>query len=486
MDKKTFFILLLFWIILIFLFFGMGGFQKDAHLFPGFPLDDSWIHLTFAKNLGDYGTFGLNRNEPSCGATSPLWVLLLTFFYKITHHMIPFAWMLGSLFVFLTSLMIYRLAFLLTEDKILSFFAAVFSLMTGRFLWGGLSGMEVSLFAFLMAASIYVHERARRQNQISLLSSVLFGLTSLARPEGYLLFLFAFLQLFLENRPFFKKNTSRLFIYVCLYLIFSMPYIIYCLFLTARPFCSSYYSKMSFTWKLRFFDYLKGYSKVLFFDNPILFIFLPLGFLELFKRKQYLLTAWLLGFPFIAAFKAPILIHHARYNMPFIPLYVLVSLVGFKRIITKKFIAIVFGAMALVVSMVGFIVWSQRFTTDAASIENQHVRVAFWLRQHVGKNEAVATNDIGAISYFSERRVVDLAGIINSDILKILRSRMSDQKRREFLRTYLLKRDVRYMAFYKEWFPWLVPDPALKKVFAATLKNNTIAGSDTMEVYKIQ
>ena len=40
---------------------------------PGFPLDDSWIHLTFAHNLARGWGFAYNQGEPVAGSTAPLW-----------------------------------------------------------------------------------------------------------------------------------------------------------------------------------------------------------------------------------------------------------------------------------------------------------------------------------------------------------------------------------------------------------------------------
>src|SRR5207244_5142763 len=43
----------------------------------GFPLDDSWIHLHFARNLAAGAGFSYNPGVPIAGSTAPLWTLLL-------------------------------------------------------------------------------------------------------------------------------------------------------------------------------------------------------------------------------------------------------------------------------------------------------------------------------------------------------------------------------------------------------------------------
>src|SRR6185436_14911860 len=43
----------------------------------GFPLDDSWIHVHFARNLAEGAGFSYNPGRPVAGSTAPLWTLLL-------------------------------------------------------------------------------------------------------------------------------------------------------------------------------------------------------------------------------------------------------------------------------------------------------------------------------------------------------------------------------------------------------------------------
>ncbi len=42
---------------------------------------------------------------------------------------------------------------------------------------------------------------------------------------------------------------------------------------------------------------------------------------------------------------------------------------------------------------------------------------------------------------------------------------IEEGKRRDFLRAYLLKRNVRYLAIYGDWFSWIIEDSRLQKMF---------------------
>src|SRR5579859_1664 len=56
----------------------------------GFPLDDAWIHQTYARNLAQTGQWQYAPGVESAGSTSPLYTLLLTLGYIL--HVPHFAW----------------------------------------------------------------------------------------------------------------------------------------------------------------------------------------------------------------------------------------------------------------------------------------------------------------------------------------------------------------------------------------------------------
>jgi hypothetical protein len=49
----------------------------------GVPIDDTWIHFVYARNLAEHGGLQFNPGEPEAGCTSPLWVLLLGLFHLV-------------------------------------------------------------------------------------------------------------------------------------------------------------------------------------------------------------------------------------------------------------------------------------------------------------------------------------------------------------------------------------------------------------------
>ncbi len=68
----------------------------------------------------------------------------------------------------------------------------------------------------------------------------------------------------------------------------------------------------------------------------------------------------------------------------------------------------------------------------------------------------VATHDIGAMGYFSEHNLLDLAGLVSPEVIPFIR----DESR---LRDYLNDRGVAYLVTFPDWYPSLTRD--LRPVF---------------------
>ena len=63
----------------------------------GYPLDDAWIHQTYARSLALRGEWAYWPGEVSAGSTSPLWTILLIPGQLIPNGMFFWTFMLGGL-----------------------------------------------------------------------------------------------------------------------------------------------------------------------------------------------------------------------------------------------------------------------------------------------------------------------------------------------------------------------------------------------------
>ncbi|MEP7199290.1 MAG: hypothetical protein ABI874_05675, partial [Chloroflexota bacterium] len=81
-----------------------------------YPLDDAWIHLTFARNLALRHEFAFVPGQPSAGSTSPLWAFVLAPGFLWPFGPDVWVYALGVLCLFAASALTYRLARRLFPD----------------------------------------------------------------------------------------------------------------------------------------------------------------------------------------------------------------------------------------------------------------------------------------------------------------------------------------------------------------------------------
>jgi hypothetical protein len=169
-------------------------------LFLGYLTDDTFIHMQFAKNLLAGHGFSFNAGEPTYGATSPLWVLLIALFGLAVPGssatpldpaaMPPLAaiakgW--GLLSLLAAILLLYRLGRRLgwsARQSLLPPFFLAANAWVAR--WTG-SGMETPLAILLVVASLDALARTVLENRSAWPLGILLGLAFLARPECALL-----------------------------------------------------------------------------------------------------------------------------------------------------------------------------------------------------------------------------------------------------------------------------------------------------------
>lgn len=99
----------------------------------------------------------------------------------------------------------------------------------------------------------------------------------------------------------------------------------------------------------------------------------------------------------------------------------------------------------------------------------------------LGKDARVAANDLGAVSFFSDARVLDLWGLGDNRIARAKRNRI---KVADYLPARIEEEKIEFAVCYPSWFR---PPTALPSTFIAVeawkLGDNLICGSDTVVFY---
>ena len=117
--------------------------------FWGFPLDDAWIHLQFAKNIGHGLGFSYNPGIQVAGSTAPLWTLVLAIPAVLRLDPIVSAKVIGLLLTIVAALLAGEVARWLSGSRVAGLYTALVLALSPRMTWGSLSGMEVGLYTAL-------------------------------------------------------------------------------------------------------------------------------------------------------------------------------------------------------------------------------------------------------------------------------------------------------------------------------------------------
>jgi len=231
-------------LLAIFTFFGVTTYVLTAAWLyrPGFPLDDSWIHLTYARNLALRGEWSFLPGQNSAGSTAPLWTFLLAigFFLRISPYV--WAYFLGGVMFFLLA---WRIEFTLRRMQpaytSMMPWAGLLVLGEWHLAWASVSGMEILLHALIitMIISMLILGDSR-----FLLMGLLAGLSIWSRPDG--LTLLGPLGLFAVLYP--KTNRQKVSAAMRVLLGFVAlfgPYLLFNLLLADTPWPNTFYAKQA-------------------------------------------------------------------------------------------------------------------------------------------------------------------------------------------------------------------------------------------------
>ncbi|MDJ0754506.1 MAG: hypothetical protein QNJ45_13365 [Ardenticatenaceae bacterium] len=404
----------------------------------GVPLDDTWIHLVFARNIAQGQGFSFNPGEPTPGSTAPLWTLLLALgipFSASADFMIPFAIALSALFFIGCLWLAYAWTVDLTGRPLLGFAAGAAVALTGRFVWAGLSGMEITLFALLTMSGIWQMQK----KGLTVLAAILFGLASQVRPEGHLLWVLGVGCWVIGDGRWVLGDGWRvigdrlkaLFWPAVVYVLIALPYVLFCLSVTQNPLPNTFYAKASTDggYSVRF---LVETLRLQWFDNPISLLLVPVGLWATWRRTP-LMTLWFIGLPLAMAATVDGVWHHGRYILPTLPLQMILAAAGadflIRRMVDVEGRAplprrLLIGLLALVLALGGswrLPSWADMLAANTNEILEIDVALGQWLAVNTPADAVLAVDDIGAIGYLSNRRIVDSNGLVSPQLWPAVR-----------------------------------------------------------------
>jgi hypothetical protein len=459
----------------------------------GVPLDDAYIHYRFADNLAHGRGFAFNPGEPTPGSTAPLWVVLLAAGEIAGLSPVLVSKLLGALSFVACAWLAWRYASRLRGDDrramLLAAVAGVLVALSGRMIWAALSGMETVAFAAITLLAI---DRLL-DRPLDVPTSALLGLAALLRPEGYLLFFFAVLLSLLSPRRSGTSSSSvlRFSSNAFVFVLIVSPYLVFSFVTNGSLLPNTFRANAR---ELTTVEYLFRYVRYLGDDNSVVLVLALLGlWIANRDRRLWPLASWAVGFPLIAALLTPNLRHHGRYSIPLIPFYVLLAvagLYGYANQVSERLArraVLVLSAAMLVLGLVTTYKWSGTFAADARDITQMQVAMARWVEANTPPSATLALSDIGAITYLSGRRMIDIVGLVTPDILPVVSGQPVGLQRDQAVFDYLVRRRPDYVIIIPTWYPYLASSPGshLSEVHTVQLDHTpSVGGGDHLRAYR--
>jgi hypothetical protein len=467
----------------------------------GFPLDDSWIHQVYARNLAQTSQWAFVPGVPSAGSTSPFYTVLLTIGYWLPIPYWFWAYLLGAVALALCALVAARLAGQLFPDvPNAAWFVGLLVALSWHLVWAASAGMETVLFAMLctLLVGLTWQERTAQAGigpafRRGLTVGVIGGLVTLTRPEGTGLVALCGLMTLIAHPHKTWKEFGAWAAGLCLgWIVFVAPNLWFNYKMNGSPFPNTSAAKQAEFAPLRDAPLLQ---RVLDFLYPLSagngLLLLPGAIFALYllaKRVRtdpreliyWIAPAWMVAHVVLYAAELPLSSQHGRYVMPILPMFIVFSgpgtlaLVGaaiqwrkgqkaFQMLARTATRSVLIAAIlvTLIVWGVGAIVYSG----DVHTINAEMVTAAHWIAANIPADRPFATHDIGAIGYFAPRQLIDLAGLVSPDIVPIINDGEAKMK-------YMQKHGVQYMMVTVPQLLIQTDDPRLCPVYTTPALNS--------------
>lgn len=452
----------------------------------GFPLDDAWIHQTYARNLGLYGEWAFIQGIPSAGSTAPLWSILLAagHFLHLGPYLITF--LLG--WICQTGVAVVGAATLrrwLPEKSAWATAAGMILVLDWRLAWSAGSGMETLFFSLLILGVFFLLSDGGYHG---FWIGLLIGLSVWIRPDGLTLLGPAGL-IWITARISRGKRFQEIGKFAGGFALFFGAYLLFNWLIGGTWWPNTFYAKQAEYAVLReqpLFERL-----INLFSQPLIgagILLLPgffTGTLRAIKERSWILlaaAAWCLGFIGLYAVRLPVTYQHARYLIPVQPVFYLLGLYGTAHWLKTKtgrpverILGRTWQISTLLVLLIFWIRGAGAYAKDVAVIESEMVATAGWINDNTSKDDLVAAHDIGALGYFTQRRLLDLAGLVSPEVIPFIR----DEER---LGDFITSEGADHLVTFPDWYPRLVQEG--DRIYETKGEFSPALGGTNMAVYK--
>lgn len=453
----------------------------------GYPLDDAWIHQVYARNLASGAGWGFFPGQPDGGSTAPLWSGLISLGYWLGIQPMIWTFTLGGASL-LGLVLIGRSGINHnTSDSKKIFFFSLLIVFEWHMVWAAGSGMETLLYSCLV--TLVIVWLAGEWGRWFLLGFAI-GAAVWLRPDGITLLGPALVSLWLPSAGLDQKAKKS----AQLASGFSIPFGLYLMFhfsLIGKFWPTTLIAKQAEYELLQTIPFPERVAQLALqpligagiFLLPAAIVF-GLRAVRSANWPQVSGILWAVGTVCLYAWRLPVTYQHGRYLIPIVPIFFIwgvsglpFSQLGKARTRFVRWATLVWICSIAGISIAFYIQGGRAYGLDVAVIESEMVDTANWLAQNTPERALIAAHDIGALGYFSNRRLVDLGGLVSPQVIPFLRQE-------ELLAGYLELQQADYLVTLGGWYPRL--EISFQLVHSSGGIFSPLLGGTNMLVYRIR
>ncbi|MCI0520878.1 MAG: hypothetical protein L0Z70_11575 [Chloroflexi bacterium] len=452
----------------------------------GFPLDDAWIHQTYARNLGVNGEWAFIPGRASAGSTAPLWTALLALGYALGVDGRWWAYFLGWLCLSgVAASGAYLFSRLAARNRAWFTGVGLFLIFEYHLAWSAVSGMETLFHAWLALIVVGWTMTARRG---WFWLGLLIGASIWVRPDGVTLLAPVLGAVVLAEDGWRNRLQGS----ATLLLGFLLPFVAYLGWnwqIGGEWWPNTFYAKQAeYAAELaeplwRRLAEQAGLPLIgagaLLLPGLLIYVYTSLRRRE---WKALLGPAWCLGWIALYALRLPVSYQHGRYLIPMMPVFFLYGLLGaaswaetdsprlWRRVLSKAW------ALAVLLTAAGFWVLGGRaYAKDVAFIETEMTATAQWVAANLPEEALIAAHDIGALGFYARRDLIDLAGLVSPEVIPFIRDEGQ-------LADFLDGRGAEYLVTFPGWYPALTS--CAQPIFTSGGRYSQAFDGENMTVYR--
>ncbi len=404
-------------------------------IFPlrGSMIDDTYIHMQYARNLAETGELSFNRGDPTYGATSPLWVMILAFVHLLGGDMSVWCGVLSRFFGFASILLVFQLVRILDGKRAAAYAAVLMAASEAWLIRWSAVGMESSFAVFMVLASILLAVRAGSSTGSSILFALALYLSYLARPETLLMVPLAAVSFVaVGGKERIAKRLSWLAAAIPLFAVW---------FVIIKKHTGTYFPLTAGAKQggsilsgltlhhaavpLRIIAATGAFPALALLALIVLGISTDRGLLrfenEVRRRSALLALLWIAALP--AAYVVLDFQVLSRYMIPVTVVLTALGAMAAARLAGRfagkyRTAALtIFTAAVIAQNILFYSIVVVRPTREfTRGLNEVIVGIGRYLGENALPGESVATPDIGAIGYYSGMEVLDLGGLVSPEI----------------------------------------------------------------------